>query len=72
MMMKYRTVRDLTAYLLLQCGDIDDDVRVKVVKRDKDGVVIKESLVQISYLDSYGNICVEFEDVIKNETPYTL
>jgi len=69
-MMKTNIVRDLIVYLTMQCGDIDEECRVKVVKRDEDGCVIRQSVVKISYIDAYGNICVEFADIIKNETHY--
>lgn len=45
--------------LLAGRGDIDEEVYIKICRRDKDGVVTHISVNQISYIDSHGNICIE-------------
>lgn len=54
-----KTLRNLVNVLLAGCGDIDEDVYVKICRRDKDGVVTHISVNQVSYIDSHGNICIE-------------
>lgn len=58
-----QTIRELLIRLLMGCGDVDDNVMVKIVKRDEDNVVTEVAYVPISYMDSYDNICVEYRDV---------
>ena len=64
---KPRNIRELLIRLLMGCGDIDDNLMVKIVKRDGDNVVTEVAYVPISYIDSHDNICVECHD-IKFET----
>ena len=40
-------------------GDIDEEVYVKICRRDKDGVVTHTSINPISYIDAHNNICIE-------------
>lgn len=56
-------IRELLIRLLMGCGDIDDNMGVKIVKRDKEGIVQEVAKLPISYVDSHDNICVEFGDI---------
>lgn len=61
--MKYfidiKTIRQLINNLLMGVGDIDEEVYVKICRRDKDGVVTHTSINPISYIDAHNNICIE-------------
>lgn len=62
------TVRDVVNRLVGGCGNVDDPVRVKLVRRNSEGAVVEMAIVPISYFDAFGNICIE-ESSIK-WTPY--
>lgn len=55
----FRTVRKLIERLLMGCGDIDEPVRIKIVRRDEHGVVTHCATAPISYVDSFNSICIE-------------
>ena len=58
-----QTIRELLIRLLMGCGDIDDNLMIKIVKRDGDNVVTEVAYVPISYVDSHDNICVEYRGI---------
>lgn len=65
------TIRQLLARLLTGCGDIDEQIRIKIVKRDEDNVVTKVAYIPIGYIDVHDNICIELSDVEQAKfTPY--
>jgi hypothetical protein len=59
MVLKHRTYRELINYLLLSCGDIDDEIKVKVVRRDENNIWREQAVVPISFIDAYDHICIE-------------
>lgn len=63
MIMELKTIRDLINYLLNSCGDVDDPVNVKLVRRDENNVVTHYAILPISYIDMRDNICVEEKDI---------
>jgi hypothetical protein len=52
----------------MSCGYIDDDCRVKIVRRDADNIVTHVAILPISYIDAHDNICVEESQI--NWRPY--
>jgi hypothetical protein len=64
-----KTIRNLITYLIQSCGDIDDPVGVKIVRRNEEGVVTHIALLPISYIDVHDSICVEESEI--NWVKYT-
>lgn len=54
-----KSIREVINHLLMSCGYIDDNCRVKIVRRDADNIVTHVAILSISYIDAHDNICVE-------------
>ena len=68
---KPKTIRELLLRLLMGCGNIDEEIKIKIIKRDKDNVVTHVSYVPIGYIDVFDNICIEIRDIENAKfTPY--
>jgi hypothetical protein len=63
-----KSIREVINRLLMSCGYIDDDCRVKIVRRDADNIVTHVAILPISYIDAHDNICVEESQI--NWRPY--
>lgn len=62
--MPTKTVRETLKQLTLGCGDIDEPLYVKLVRRDSgNNDVVFQALVPIAYFDAVGNICIEESDI---------
>jgi hypothetical protein len=59
MIMNHRTYRELINYLLATCGNIDDEIKIKVVRRDEDNIGREQAIVSISFIDAHDHICIE-------------
>lgn len=55
------TIRKLINRLLMGCGDIDERVEVKIVRRDQNNSVTHFAVLPISYIgeNNTTQICVE-------------
>ena len=43
----------------MSVGDIDEEVYIKICRRDENGVVTHVSVNPISYIDAHNNLCIE-------------
>lgn len=59
------TVRNLIKRLLDRYSSVtlDCPATVRILKRDKDNVVIESAYVPVAYLTAGGNICIEYADI---------
>lgn len=58
-----KTARQLINNLLMSVGDIDEEVYIKICRRDENGVVTHVSVNPISYIDAHNNLCIEESQV---------
>lgn len=63
--MKY-TIRNLICRLL-EFGNVDEEVKVKVVLRDENGWVTHTAYLPILYLNYTNDICIEGKDITYKE-----
>jgi hypothetical protein len=57
------TIRELIKNLM-NCNDLDDEVNVRILHRDEDNVVIKESLgvdVWVSHYAKNNSVCINVD-----------
>lgn len=62
-----KTIRELISRLLNGCGNIDDAVHIKIVRRDSQGAVTHTAIIPIAYVDSADNIAIEESSIQMKE-----
>jgi len=58
------TIRELIRALLANCGDIDDEVGIVLLKREAEGNTVEfGAIFPVARIDSHDNLCVEVDEI---------